>query len=146
METLQALVTRRAAELGGREGARNPRQLEEAAAKAGYKVSRETFRRMANGTYSGRTDHATVLGLVAALEVSIEVVEQAVGAPKSYGTFDLTPDANRLTPVQRKAVMAVVQAMLKPDGVAAAEPPKGYARAARKGTTAKARGEDEQAL
>jgi hypothetical protein len=62
------------------------------------------------------------MGIADAIREPLERVERAAGAPPSYGPFALGEDAFRLTPTQRKAVMAVVEAMLDP-GADAARPP-----------------------
>lgn len=113
MESLQALVLRRAREIGGREGPLSTRQLESA---AGGKVSRTVFQQIMAGEYDAKIGQRTINGLSDALQVPIPQVEQAAGAPPSFGPFQLPDEAARLTPAQRRAVKQVVDAMLDPGG------------------------------
>jgi hypothetical protein len=115
VESLQSLVVRRAAEIGGREGPLSVRQLEE---RSDNKVSRGVFQQIMAGTYDAKVGQRVLDGLAAALDVDLRVVEQSSGAPPSFGPFRLPDDAARLTPAQRKAVKHVVQVMV--DGNAAA--------------------------
>jgi transcriptional regulator with XRE-family HTH domain len=110
MESLQALVLRRAKEIGGREGELSNRAL---ARRNGADLSHTLISQIINGEYANRAPDQRVLdGLAKALEVPLETVESAAGAPPSYGPFKLPDDAARLTPAQRKAVRHVVQVMI----------------------------------
>jgi hypothetical protein len=109
VESLQSLVLRRAAEIGGREGPLSVRQLED---RCEGRVSRGVFQQIMAGTYDARVGQRVLDGLATALDVDLEVVEQSAGAPPSFGPFRLSEDAARLTPAQRKAVKHVVQAMI----------------------------------
>src|SRR5689334_9795392 len=110
MESLQELVVRRARELGGREGPMSVRALEVA---ANGKVSRGVFQKIMAGEYDAKVGQRIIDGLAEALQVPVRVVERAAGAPPSFGPFQLTEDAARLTPSQRRAVKHVVEAMLE---------------------------------
>jgi hypothetical protein len=110
MESLQALVVRRARELGGREGELSNRTL---ARRNGAELSHTLVSQIINGEYANKAPKQRVLeGLARALEVPLATVEAAAGSPPSFGAFHLPEDAARLTPDQRKAVRHVVQVMI----------------------------------
>lgn len=110
MESLQALVLRRARELGGREGELSNRTL---AKRNGADLSHTLISQIVNGEYANKAPaHRVLEGLAKALEVPLPEIEAAAGAPPSYGPFEL-PDAARLTPAQRKAVKHVVQVLVE---------------------------------
>jgi hypothetical protein len=111
VEDLRALLIRRARELGGRNGELSTRMLEQ---RSEPRVSRGTFQRIMAGEHSGRLDVPTLRGIAKAIEESLEAVERAAAAPRSYGPFKLPPNAERLTPAQRRAVRSVVHSMLEP--------------------------------
>lgn len=110
MENLQALVLRRARELGGREGELSNRTL---AKRNGADLSHTLISQIVNGEYANKAPaHRVLEGLSKALEVPLPQIEDAAGAPPSYGPFELPDDAARLTPAQRKAVKHVVQVLV----------------------------------
>lgn len=94
------------------------RALEDAARG---KVSRGVFQKIMAGEYDAKIGQRIIDGLAEALQVPVREVERAAGAPPSYGPFQLTEDAARLTPAQRRAVKHVVEAMLEPAAAAAAQ-------------------------
>ena len=121
VESLQALVVRRAEEIGGREGPLSVRQLED---RSLGKVSRGVFQQIMAGTYDAKVGQRVLDGLAAALDVPLSVVERSAGAPPSFGPFVLSEDAARLTPAQRKAVKHVVQVMVDANEAAGQEQPR----------------------
>lgn len=114
VESLQSLVIRRAAEIGGREGPLSVRQLEE---ESEGKVSRGVFQQIMAGVYGAKVGQRVLDGLAVALKVDLAVVERSAGAPPSFGAFTLPEDAARLTPSQRRAVKQVVQVLIEANEV-----------------------------
>jgi hypothetical protein len=133
VESLQALVQRRAREVGGREGPLGNRQIARASKGA---LSHTLVGQIMNGEYANRAPgHKILQGLVDALGGSLSEYERAAGAPPSFGPFQLSDDAARLTPAQRKAVKHVVQVMIESAEAAKTAPvvPIDLPRAARTG-------------
>jgi len=104
---LQRLVVERMSELG--------LSYRRAAAKSEGKVSHGTLNTIATGRHSWRVDDSTITGIALALDVPEDVVRQAVGraqrAPETE--FVLPKRANRLSSTERRAVIAMVDALIE---------------------------------
>jgi hypothetical protein len=113
---LQTLVSERMAELD--------LTYRRAAAKSGGKVSHATLNSIVTGKHSWRLDESTVEGIALALDVSVEQVREASGqaATSTATRFELPPRADRLGAKERKAVLAMVDALLT--AAAAGDPPR----------------------
>lgn len=103
---LQRLVRERMAELG--------LSYRRAAAKSDGKVSHGTLNTIATGRHSWRLDDSTLEGIALALDVPVATVRAAVGraqrAPETE--FVLPQKANRLSHAERRAVLAMIDALL----------------------------------
>lgn len=105
MEALRALIR---AEL-----ARQGLSYREAAARAKGLISYSTLNVIATGRHSGELTDSTLTGIALALDVSVKKVREAYGMVGVEPTeFQLPERAKRLSPKQRKAVIAMVDAFL----------------------------------
>lgn len=103
-ETLQALVARRKHELD--------RSYREMAAQAKGLVSHGTLQKIATGEHVGRLTDDVLTGIALAIDLPASTVREASGAAPTYGALRLPQRAERLTPVQRKALTAIIDAFL----------------------------------
>jgi transcriptional regulator with XRE-family HTH domain len=105
MTSLQDLVTSRLAELG--------LSYRAAAARSGGFVSHAHLSNIAKGR-SGRIAADKLRGVALAIDVPLSVVEEAAfKGPDSDPEFRLPKKANKLTDRDRKAVLAIVNALLE---------------------------------
>jgi hypothetical protein len=125
VETLQELMTRRLREMGRRRG-RDTLTLREVhesikddAGKA--PVSYETARQILKGQYTSRLSDESADGLATMLDVSVSQVLAAAGQRPRLGRFALPRKADRLNDKERRAVLAVVDAILDASGSERAE-------------------------
>jgi hypothetical protein len=111
VDRLQQLILTRLVELGDKSG---PMGAREASRRAGGLVSYETIRNLARGVrHSGRITDRTAEGLARALDVPLERVYAAAGAPPPGARWDWPRRFDRLPPAQRQIVEDVAAAMLE---------------------------------
>jgi membrane-bound lytic murein transglycosylase B len=111
---LQRLVADRLAELD--------RSYREAARQSGGLVSHGTLQKIATGQHSGRLNESTLRGIALAVDVPASVVREAAGTRADFGDFQLPERASKLRPKQRKALLAMMDALL--DDLAGEERPR----------------------
>lgn len=106
MTALQRLVKARLKQLG--------LSYREAARRSDGMASHATFYQLATGQHRGRVSDRTIKGLALALELSVREVRDAAGLgdEESPPEFRLPKRASRLTPKQRRAIVAMVDALL----------------------------------
>lgn len=102
--SLQRLVADRLAELD--------RSYREAARQSGGLVSHGTLQKIATGQHSGRIEESTLRGIALAVDVPISVAREAAGTRDDFGDFQLPERASKLRPKQRKALLALMDALL----------------------------------
>ena len=106
MTPLQTLIANRLAELD--------LTYRAASAKSGGQISASHLNNIVAGYHLGELGDATVLGIAAAIDVRLSEVQAAADASKEpVVEFRLPKKANKLSPKQRKAVMAMVNALLE---------------------------------
>jgi len=106
MNPLQKLVADRLAELD--------LSYRRAAARSGGLVSHATLNQLVLGreTVTGKS-HKTLQGIALAIDLPLSVVAEAAGqTPKEPTEFRLPKKANKLSPKQRRAILAMVNALL----------------------------------
>lgn len=101
MDRLQELVLTRLNDLGTRG---RPMSARQAALRSRGSISYDTLYKIANGEHSGRLRDDTARGLAAALDVPIERVYDAAGAPRPLTRWQPPERFDRLTIEQRKAL------------------------------------------
>lgn len=116
-ETLQELMHRRLREMGSRRGRETPlnlREAHEAIKDSDGKalVSYETARQIHVGTYKSKLSEDSADGLAAMLDMSASEILEAAGQRRRLGKFSLPRRADRLDDKERRAVLAVVDAIL----------------------------------
>jgi hypothetical protein len=102
--SLQRLVADRLAELD--------RSYREAARQSGGLVSHGTLQKVATGQHSGNLNESTLRGIALAIDVPISVAREAAGTRHDFGDFQLPQRASKLRPKQRKALLAMMDALL----------------------------------
>lgn len=109
-DRLQDLILTRLQQLGDRTG---PMSAREAARRAEGLVSFETIRNLARGgRHRGRITDRTAQGLAIALQVPVERIYEAAGAPPPGGPWEWPNRFRRLNPAQRGLVEDVAAALL----------------------------------
>lgn len=105
MTPLQTLIVNRMAELG--------LSYRSAAARSGGLVSHATINNIVKGTHAGSFNDETLRGLALAVDVAQSRVREAAGMSRESPTeFRLPKKANKLTAQDRRAVLAMVDALL----------------------------------
>jgi hypothetical protein len=102
--SLQRLVADRLAELN--------RSYREAARQSGGLVSHGTLQKIATGQHSGNLEESTLRGIALAIDVPISQAREAAGTRDDFGDFQLPERASKLRPKQRKALLAMMDALL----------------------------------
>lgn len=102
--SLQRLVADRLAELD--------RSYREAARQSGGLVSHGTLQKIATGQHSGRIEESTLRGIALAIDVPVSVARECSGTRDDFGDFHLPERASKLRPKQRKALLAMMDALL----------------------------------
>lgn len=110
IDRLQDLILTRLQQLGDRAG---PMSAREAARQAEGLVSYETIRNLARGVrHKGRVTDKTARGLAKALQVPVEQIYAATGAPAPGGPWRPPERFNRLDPAQRALLEDMGAALL----------------------------------
>lgn len=105
MTPLQELIVTRMAELD--------LSFRGASARSGGLVSHGTLNAITLGRHSGHFDDETLRGIALALDLPQSKVREAAGMdPRTPTEFRLPKKANRLSPSERKAILAMVDALL----------------------------------
>lgn len=102
--SLQRLVADRLAELD--------RSYREAARQSGGLVSHGTLQKIATGQHSGRVEESTLRGIALAIDEPVSRVRESAGIRDDFGGFQLPERASKLRPKQRKALLAMMEALL----------------------------------
>lgn len=105
MTTLPELIKNRMAEL--------ELSYRDLARAAGGLVSHGTIHAIASGRHAGHYDDKTLQGIALAINLPQSKVREAAGMdPRTPTEFRLPKKANRLTASERKAILAMVDALL----------------------------------
>ena len=102
---LQRLVQNRLAELD--------LTLRAASRRSGGLVSYTTVHNFATGKHRGNISEDTIRGLALALDVPASQIRELAGQGEPPKEFRLPKRAEKLTPMQRKAVLRMVDALLE---------------------------------
>ena len=106
MTPLQTLIVTRMAELG--------LSYRSAAARSAGLVSHSTLNNIVLGTHGGTFDDETLHGIALAMDLPQSRVRDAAGASKEAPTeFRLPKKANKLSPTERRTILAMVDALLQ---------------------------------
>ncbi len=106
MTPIQRLIVNRLAELD--------LSYRRAAAKSSGLISSATLNAIATGRRAGLPNESTMKGIALALDLPVAKVRETFGlSGGEVVEFRLPKQANHLTPAERKAVLAMVNALLK---------------------------------
>lgn len=139
-ESIRDLVVACVAELGGQ------RRFEDAAARAGAPVSRQTISKIVRGKHAGRFGEETLKAIAAVSGWSLEKVHDLADEPMPTGAFaaQLPRDVDQLDQTSRDVVIDVINSMLRLQRGATVTPmgedrsaSQQRPRAARRGTSEK---------
>lgn len=94
------------------------RQLGEIAHRHGWDIDRTTINHLLAGTYNSRPGRRTLDAIANLAGVTPRQVHEAAGRsyPETRFAEQLPPDVDELSPVQRRAVISVIRAMVNPEG------------------------------
>lgn len=110
VDRLQDLILTRLQQLGDRSG---PMSAREAARRADGAVSYETIRNLARGVrHRGRITDRVAAGLAKAIDVPVERIYEAAGAPTPGQRWQWPERFDRLNPSERSLVEDVAGAIL----------------------------------
>lgn len=98
MNQLRLLILQRLAELGEKG---SPMSGREAARRSGGRVSFGTIANIVNGRHSGRITDPIAEGLAAALDVPVDRIYEAAGAPRPQSRWSLPEQFDRV-PVEMR--------------------------------------------